>query len=134
MKTSRWFFVIVVFIILVVQPMHSVCGELIAVEAIRMDGGYFFDGNVLVGLMREYEAYIKGGECNVRAGEYMAYIMGVEDAYERVVPISPDDATGNQIVAIVSKYLKTHPEQWSESAASLVAKALKQAFPLRKSK
>ena len=40
--------------------------------------------------------------------------------------------TINQISAIVSKYLKNHPERWNESAAVLVIDALVEAFPLKK--
>jgi hypothetical protein len=34
-----------------------------------------------------------------------------------------------QIAAVVSKYLKNHPDKLSDPAASLVMKALGEAFP-----
>jgi hypothetical protein len=37
-----------------------------------------------------------------------------------------------QLAAVVSKYLKNHPEKRSEPAVDLVIKALKEAFPLKR--
>jgi hypothetical protein len=57
----------------------------------------------------------------------------VYDATESLYNV-PDGVNMEQLVAVVFKYLKKHPEKWNESAASLVIKALKEAFPLKKSK
>ena len=40
--------------------------------------------------------------------------------------------TGLQLSAVVSKYVKEHPEQWSENPQVLVSRALQQAFPCKK--
>ncbi len=37
----------------------------------------------------------------------------------------------NQMCAIVTKYLKIHPEKWNQCASELVIEALKEAFPKR---
>jgi hypothetical protein len=96
----------------------------------------FYSGNDLVPLMREAdkaEANMSGADL-AKAFEYGAYVIGVHDATEYFLHGTPADATKGQIIAVVSKYLKNHPEQWSEAAADLVIKALKEAFPSKKLK
>ena len=95
----------------------------------------FITGNRLVELMREcdkYEAGISSSEVNlVRVGMFLAYITGVYDAMSFAFS-TPDGMTVGQISVIVSKYLKSHPERWPESADLLVVEALREAFPLKK--
>ena len=95
----------------------------------------FITGNRLVELMREYdkdEPGISSGEVNlVRVGVFLAYVTGVYDTLSFAFS-TPDGMTVGQICAIVSKYLKNHPERWSESADLLVVDALREAFPLKK--
>lgn len=94
----------------------------------------FFSGNKLVERMREFEKT----DTNVKdanmadATDYMGYVTGVYDATEYSYN-SPEGITRGQICWIVAKYLKEHPERWSESAATLVIDALKEAFPFKKS-
>jgi hypothetical protein len=96
----------------------------------------FFTGNDLVVLIPEYEkAEAKASDVEDwgKAWLYSGYVSGVYDATQDLynIPVSP---SRRQINAVVTKYLKNHPEKWSESAANLVIKALKEAFPLKKSK
>ncbi len=41
----------------------------------------------------------------------------------------PDNITPQQIIAILEKYMKSHPEKWSLDASSLITDALVEAFP-----
>jgi hypothetical protein len=60
--------------------------------------------------------------------EHSAYILGVYDTSSVLYNI-PGGVNAAQIIAVVSKYLKNHPEEWNKPAAELVVKALKEAFP-----
>jgi hypothetical protein len=101
---------------------------------------YYFSGNELVEAMREYDAVLPGGAnyystktgAAITVGEYFGYVLGVCDgtADEQLYEIRAD-VTKQQILAVVSKYLKNHPEKWSEPAAFLVVEALQEAFPLK---
>jgi hypothetical protein len=91
-----------------------------------------FLGNELVELMREYDKNETGasGVNYLKLGEYGGYVMGVCDATTEPFN-APTSVTKGQICAVVSKYLKNHPERWSEPAAFLVIKVLQEAFPNR---
>lgn len=65
------------------------------------------------------------------------YIFGVFDALAGksvfCPPYNPD--SGNeQIEAVVTKYLKDHPEQWNKAADFVVSEALRDTFPCRSRK
>lgn len=85
--------------------------------------------------MRERDTALGGGSGadQVKIREYSAYILGVCDATDILYNL-PAQATKGQVISVVSNYLKNHPEQWGESAVVLVVRALKEAFPLKKSK
>jgi hypothetical protein len=93
---------------------------------------YFKTGNDLVAGMNSYEKLGNGTLSAttdaVNASFYMAYIVGVYDATEYLYN-APGGININQICAVVAKYLKAHPELWAQPAASLVVKALLEAFP-----
>jgi hypothetical protein len=104
--------------ILAIMPTHSVAQNI------------FLTGNNLVSAMREYDkeqANVANAN-GLQAAEYMAYVIGVFDATTSSYNL-PAQATTGQVIAVVSKYLKDHPEDWSKSAADLVMKALREAFP-----
>jgi hypothetical protein len=99
----------------------------------------FIDGNTLVEWMRGYDTNLKTkGRClandakclesMVDAHNFFGYVLGVHDATNWKYS-TPDGVMDNQLCAVVSKYLKAHPERWSYSAYSLVIDALKEAFP-----
>lgn len=101
---------------------------------------YFYSGNDLVELKRESEkmdriiARADAVDVDwVKVGEYMAYILGVFDATRSQYDI-PDGATKGQIIAVITKYLNEHPEEWTKPAAELVQEALRKAFPAKGSR
>ena len=91
---------------------------------------YFHDGNDLVKLMKEYEkAEAKDPNANyMEVRHYGAYILGVHDA-TTVLYGDKGKISIQQILGIVAKYLKAHPEKLDGPASDLVIDALKEAFP-----
>jgi hypothetical protein len=96
---------------------------------------FFLTGNDLVAFMREWDRLDtdpKGTDI-FEAGRYCGFVDGVFDVTMHLYGI-PKTVTKGQIVAVVSKYLKDHPEKWGEFASVLVIEALKEAFPLKSQK
>ena len=93
-------------------------------------GVYFETGNDLVVRMREWEK-TETKDSNPDYGSamhYLGYIKGVNDTLSESLPRATGPVTVRQVCSIVAKYLKDHPERWSESAYILVQDALKEAF------
>ena len=65
---------------------------------------------------------------------YLNYIGGVMDAIDDILVCRPKNSTGNQVLAIVRKYIKENPEKWNKSAWYLVYTPLTKAFPCKKQK
>ncbi len=87
---------------------------------------YFFSGNHLVETMREYDKAHQGNSSYLGlAGEFFGYVLGVFDAMEFDLP---DGVTRGQVAAVVSKYLKEHPELWNRPAYKLVQQAIIEGF------
>ncbi len=95
----------------------------------------FYTGGDLISPMEEVEkADANASEVDwVKVQEYYAYLYGVCDATEFLYNL-PASVNIRQIGAVVSKYFKNHRKEWSKPAALLVVRALKEAFPLKKSK
>jgi len=93
---------------------------------------YYYNGNDLVKMMREYDKS-ETGDSNANyydCGRYEGYVAGVSDA-KRAFFGSPENVTVGQTCSIVAKYLKEHPEKWNQPADILVIEALQKAFPKR---
>ena len=63
------------------------------------------------------------------SGLYKGYVAGVIDVADKRLFCLSKGVTRGQGIAVVSKYIKNNPEKWNKGAASLVIKALKEAFP-----
>jgi Rap1a immunity proteins len=116
MKTSLLFSVLFVLLISAITPAQSLAA--------------FYSGSDLAVIMPEWDKmYAKARGVDLeKAYIFGSYILGVYDATESQYSI-PHGANKGQIIAVVSKYLKAHPEQRGDPAASLVMKALGEAFP-----
>jgi len=90
---------------------------------------YFHDGNDLAKLMKEYEkAEAKDPNTNyMEVRHYGGYILGVHDATTSLYG-DKGKVTIQQMLSIVAKYLRAHPEKWNGPASDLVVEALKEAF------
>jgi hypothetical protein len=72
-------------------------------------------------------------KCSSNSPLCMGYIAGVSDVMSTNGDIClPDNATVQQIVDIVVKYLSDHPDRRHYSASSESGVALMQAFPCNK--
>jgi Rap1a immunity proteins len=72
-------------------------------------------------------------KCSINSPMCMGYIAGVSDIMSTDGDIClPNNATIQQIVDIVAKYLSDHPERRHYSASSESGIALMQAFPCSK--
>lgn len=100
----------------------------------------FRNGQQLLESSKCYQAQEKGEKCyslkyglvdpTIGTFEYMSYIVGVVDSmliYDTLT--FPKGVTGEQLFAIVDKYLATNPGRLHQSAAVLVMEAMKEAFP-----
>ena len=85
----------------------------------------FRSGNNLANDCKKDDGKFSDGVC-------YGYVMGVTDLLLWVNPnvklCAPSEATGGQVVAIVRKFLKEHPEMLHEDADFLVMSALLEAF------
>jgi hypothetical protein len=61
-------------------------------------------------------------------GMCLGYILGVHDAHDRAICI-PDGVKSGQVLDVVKRYLRNHPEERHHQASSLVLGALKETFP-----
>jgi hypothetical protein len=89
----------------------------------------FLDGNDL------YE------HCQTRSASALNYILGVHDAQQAVAGLGKQEklvcpwgrVSSGHVIGVVCKYLQKNPSQRNLSGASIVLKALGEAFPCRQS-
>ncbi len=95
----------------------------------------FKTGNGLVTLWREYERCSAGQPFNPNDdGFYTGYVAGVCDANMLIRFNIPEGVTIGQVCDITGKWLDKHPEKWNKPAHQLVIQAVKESFPMPKSK
>jgi hypothetical protein len=114
----------------IMPALLLMCVAMSAQEA--QAGGAFVTGNKLVKWMQANEECDKNEkDCPYfDSGMFIGYVTGVMDATHWMHSI-PTGVMAGQLYAIVSKFLKEHPERWSEPGDSIVIDALKKAFPKR---
>lgn len=67
----------------------------------------------------------------------LGYVAGFQTAAGAIVPkpiCTPAGAEPAQLVAVVSKWVKDHPERWHEPFGNCVLSALASAFPCESAK
>lgn len=94
-------------------------------------------GNDLEEYMRAYENTSNTNIYNsprdfIKNGIYMGFINGINYETNGVIFCSPKHTINNQFYNVVTNYLKAHPENLTDSAGSLVEKALSEAWPCKK--
>lgn len=125
MKPKRWLLVLCAFALVATTPLQA-------------DSYRFIMGNNLVEYMRAHER-AEAGKCSKeddwKPFMYIGYIRAASEMFFSLRPISiPKGTTVEQCIAIVTKYLKEHPEKWHEYAVLLVIEALDEAFPKKDAK
>lgn len=63
--------------------------------------------------------------------QYLGYLQGSFDAQQYLFPCTPSGLTTGQLAAIVTKYLKDNPEQWTFSGNYIVNLAMKKSYPCK---
>lgn len=86
----------------------------------------YFTGNDLVKLMNSKRT--------IDLSMYRGYVAGVQDSYNGTYFLVPSPVKMSQAEAIVSKYLRGHPEIWHDAAKNIVIFALQETFPLQEEK
>lgn len=71
-------------------------------------------------------------ETFVNTGMCLGYIAGVVDSYNNFVFCIPSEVTMGQMRDIVKKYMHENPAKLHESAADIVASAMKKDFSCKK--
>jgi hypothetical protein len=69
-----------------------------------------------------------------KIGYCAGYIIGIAESIDLRWWSPPVPAQQRQIIAVVKKYLRDHPEQWNKSASNLVQNSLIEAFPPKQNK
>ncbi|MBM4053083.1 MAG: hypothetical protein FJ264_00110 [Planctomycetes bacterium] len=115
---------------------HLVCGIVLVCSGffstMNVESAPFTSGNELVDHMKENDKAVAGQkEVDwLKTGLYIGFVGGVYDACDGAFfCASPSEPTQGEITAVVSKYLKEHPERWNEPAVVLIVDALKAAYP-----
>lgn len=85
-------------------------------------------------IQRNKKCEVSETKCDYSAlFRYTFYIAGIADALIDAKYICPSSGvSGRQVEAIVNKYLKNNPEEWSKSSNYLVETPLLKAFPCKK--
>jgi hypothetical protein len=101
----------------------------VAMSAHEAQAYHYFTGYDLVGPMPEWDKAMTRDPTTElwKATEFRGYITGVCDGSGIVDSLQ--GVPNNQLCAVVSKFLKEHPERWSEPASLLVIDAIRKAFP-----
>lgn len=95
----------------------------------QLDGHWLMQG---AGAFERTESNPASSSDSALAFSYLGYISGTTDVLyveRRFCP--PRGTNKRQYGFIVHKYLKEHPEKWSEEAVLLVLAAMQSAFPCK---
>ena len=102
-----------------------------------LNAGGWVAGNDLVKYMNEAKK-VNNGNQNVDwsdALRFHNYVFAVVDVLEDANYICiPNNVKGQQLFAIVIKYIDNHPEEWNKTASYLVETPLLNTFPCKKKK
>jgi hypothetical protein len=99
------------------------------------DGTIYFTGSMLIEMCSAEDRAKYDLQATNEFGRCLGFIVGISDASQCGDPTwgfaakLPTGVTSGQAVKIATKYLNEHLEELHLAAASLVAKALQDAFP-----
>jgi hypothetical protein len=68
-------------------------------------------------------------EDQLSASAFTGYVRGVEDSMNGVRFCIPAAATSKEQVALITKYVKDHPEELHNGAATFIVQALQPVYP-----
>ena len=74
------------------------------------------------------------GASAFNVGIYYCYVVGAAEITEKLLWCSNGQVTNGQLIAVVSDYLKMHPDILTSAAKAIIGNALREAFPCPGSK
>jgi hypothetical protein len=102
-------------------------GLLVATEAHAMRGDEF--AKLLDAWNRANTTKTANREDELSASAFTGYVRGVEDSMNGVRFCITAKVSSAQQVALITKYVKAHPEELHNGATTLIVQALQPAFP-----
>jgi hypothetical protein len=109
------------------RPIALAAGLLLATSAQAMKGDEF--AKLLDAWNRVNLEKSKNHEDELGASAFTGYVRGVEDSMNGVRFCISPGATSAQQVALITRYVKDHPEELHNGATTLIVQALQPAFP-----
>lgn len=95
----------------------------------------FHDGGRLKEWADAYDRTLTGEKPrstdNQEVSTFMGYLAGVNDALSGTLLCTPSGVKIHQLVVIVKKYVREHPEMQNRPASHSVIDALSRAFPCK---
>ena len=87
-------------------------------------------------LKRGFQALERIQNHNSRGDDYgdfcesLGYVRGVAMSGDGVWWDLPPHNTGDQLEAVIMKYMNAHPEQWGDNADDIIKRSFKMYFPI----
>jgi Rap1a immunity proteins len=110
-----------------IRVLALAAGLLVATTAQAMKGEEF--ARLLGAWNRVNEQKSTNRDDELGASAFTGYVRGVEDAMNGFRFCISAKATSKEQVALITKYVKEHPEELHNSATTLIVQALQPAFP-----
>jgi hypothetical protein len=109
---------------------------LIVILAISLNANWYTEKYFIPDMQKHIKCIASKQNCDWNANfSYKYYILGIVDALSDAKYICiPNNVTGRQLFAIVTKYINDNPKSWNKPPNYLVESALLDAFPCKKKK
>lgn len=109
---------------------------LTVILTICLNASWYSDKYFISDMQKHIKCIESEENCDWSANfSYEAYINGVADTLTDAKYICiPNNVTGRQLYAVVTKYINDNPKSWNKPANYLVESALIDAFPCKKKK
>ena len=101
-------------------------------------GARFHDGDKLKEWAEAYDRSLTGEKQkptdNQEVLTFMGYVTGVNDALQGMILCTPPGVKIHELVVVVKKYVRQHPEMLKRPASHSVIEAISQAYPCKPKK
>jgi hypothetical protein len=94
---------------------------------------YFYSGHWLISGFKAQEKIQNCKATQKDFGDFcevVGYIAGVVMMGQGRLWLCPANSTRQQFIAIVVKYMNSHPEQWGDHSCVIISRAMAEAFPV----
>ena len=101
-------------------------------------GAGFHDGHKLKEWAEAYDRSLTGEKQKPTDTQevltFMGYVTGVNDALQGMILCTPPGVKIHELVVVVKKYVRQHPEMLKRPASHSVIEAISQAYPCKPKK